>query len=123
MKTLLTAAAAVATIATATPAFCAPQWVQIGEANTEINGIYANYNSARGTGRVRSVDVTVDSKVDGIVAVTVHVDCPSWRWAMSATSGTGKWDPIGRNSAAEGAAQLICPAAKDSPVPAAGLWQ
>jgi hypothetical protein len=110
MKTFI--AAAIAAFAIATPAQAAPQWIQVSADGT----IFANYNTTRGTGRVRSVDVSMANTPYGVLIGTYHVDCPSWRWATTLENNTSSWKPIGKDTVAEGVAELVCPRTATVPV-------
>lgn len=103
----LTTLAALALSTIAAPAFAGPQWIQISADGTQ----HANYNSLRGTGRVRSIDVSVaDPATDTTVTFTSHIDCTTWQQMATYQGKTiGTWSPLGKDTAAEATAYLICP--------------
>ncbi len=112
MKTIAFAAAAA--LAFAAPAHAFPQWIPVSEASEVTDRGYANYNSVRGTGSIRSVDTSIWHKHYGRLTATVHVNCKDWQVSVTAEGVTTQWRPIGMGSGNEGIAYLICPGAKRS---------
>jgi hypothetical protein len=101
MKKLM--AATIAALSIATPAQAAPQWIQV-DANGEV---YVNYNTVRGSGRIRSVDVGYILSENKRVANTTHIDCKAWQSSFTYQGHTVPWAPIGPASAIEYVAKLV----------------
>jgi hypothetical protein len=111
MKKLI--AAAIAALSIATPAQAQPQWIQV-----DANGtMFANFNTVRGTGRIRSIDVGFVFSENNRVANTTHIDCKTWQSSFTYQGHTVPWKPIGPGSAIEAVAELVCPRTATVPVP------
>ena len=104
MKKLIVAAIAAVTIAS--PVQAAPQWIQVSADET----MFANFNTVRGTGNVRSIVVGVflSNTTDAFV---LHTDCKGWQSSVTYEGRTASWKPIPPKSAAEAVANLVCPSA------------
>lgn len=102
--------AAASTALLALPALARPQWIPV----SADEKTYLDYNSVRGTGRVRSATVSFPRDDDnGSDAVTMHIDCSRWMFSISMvvdqSDYTTKWEPIGRGTVGETSAEMICP--------------
>ncbi len=115
MKSILALAAAA--IALAAPAHAFPQWIQVAGDTAIFSGVFANYNSVRGTGSIRSVDTSTWHKHQGHLSITFHVNCKAWQYSATTGDTTSQWSPIGMGTVIESTAYLICPGAKPSPEP------
>ena len=102
MKTFI--AATIAAFAVIAPAQAQPQWIQVSADGT----VFANYNTVRNNGRVRSIDVGFIMSDNDRIANTTHVDCKTWQSIFTYEGHTVPWKPIGPDSAMESIAQLVC---------------
>jgi hypothetical protein len=111
LKNFKPAGSTIALVLAATPARALPQWVQVSNGSFGACSAYANYNSVRGVGRVRTVDVTISCPENSPITGSFHIDCPSWRYVTSYEGQlAGNWANLSRGHDFENVAYLVCPA-------------
>ncbi|MCT0198398.1 hypothetical protein KQ313_01680 [Synechococcus sp. CS-1325] len=86
------------------PALALPQWIDIGESQSN-DSFKLDYNSFKRSGNRVGFTSTITSNGKA-TAYFIWVDCKEWQWLLA--DADGSWDRIAANSMIEHAAKFAC---------------